>query len=156
MYTTEVFHQLWQESRTRFSYQLSKITEGGEPNIATILSKKLGYSPKNVGFLIRHIADVELLYSKNVFGQKDLIVYAQTLIEQSDTEEWTDWAELVDYQNYAYNYLKKGILAQTDYDWGIVITRREFGTKTKAEALGRVISHTAYHTGQIEKILNYG
>ena len=156
MYTTEQMYQLWRESRTRFSNQLSKITAIGDSSTAIILSKKLGNSPKSAGFLIRHIADVELLYSKNVFGQKDLIVYAQTFIEQSDTEEWTDWADLMDYQKQAYENLKKGILAQTDYDWGITITRREFGTKTKAEALGRVISHTAYHAGQLEKILTYG
>lgn len=156
MYTTELLYHLWQESRHNFSNQLSKITELGDSSKAIILTKRLGNSPKSVGFLIRHIADVELLYSKNVFGQYDLIVYAQTFIELSDTEEWTDWAELLDYQKQAYDNLKKGILAQTDYDWGITITRREFGTKTKAEALGRVISHTAYHAGQLEKILTYG
>lgn len=156
MYTTEQMYQLWRESRTRFSNQLSKITEGGENNTATILAKKLGNSPNSAGFLIRHMADVELLFSKNVFGQKDVIVSAKTVIEQHDTGEWTDWTELMDYQNYAYESLNKAILAQTDYDWGITITTKEFGTKTKAEALGRLVSHTAYHAGQLAMVLKYG
>jgi uncharacterized damage-inducible protein DinB len=37
-----------------------------------------------------------------------------------------------------------------------VITTKEFGTKTKAEALGRIVSHTAYHAGQIALICKYG
>ena len=169
MYTTEQMHQLWQESRTRFSNQLNKITsegiivtagivrqDGGDYNTATILAKRLGNSPNSAGFLIRHMADVELLFSKNVFGQKDVIVSARTVIEQHDTGEWTDWAELLDYQNYAYESLNKAILAQTDYDWGITITSKEFGRKTKAEALGRLVSHTAYHAGQLALVLKYG
>jgi len=33
---------------------------------------------------------------------------------------------------------------------------KEFGTKTVAEAFGRIISHTAYHAGQIALIKKYG
>ena len=40
--------------------------------------------------------------------------------------------------------------------WSEVITTKEFGTKTKAEALGRIVSHTAYHAGQIALINKYG
>ncbi|GAK75501.1 hypothetical protein JCM19314_1536 [Nonlabens ulvanivorans] len=41
-------------------------------------------------------------------------------------------------------------------DWEVEITTKEFGVKTKAQALGRIISHTAYHAGQIGIILKYG
>jgi hypothetical protein len=37
-----------------------------------------------------------------------------------------------------------------------LITTKEFGTKTKAEAFGRIVSHTAYHSGQIAILLKYG
>jgi uncharacterized damage-inducible protein DinB len=37
-----------------------------------------------------------------------------------------------------------------------MVTTKEFGTKTKAEALGRIISHTAYHAGQLALSLKYG
>ena len=36
------------------------------------------------------------------------------------------------------------------------ISTKEFGTKTKAEAFGRIISHTAYHAGQMAIINKYG
>lgn len=101
METTLHFVTLWVEARTRFSNQLKTLHSED-------LSKHLGESPNSVGFLIRHIGDVELLFSKNVFGNSE------------------------------------------------VITTKEFGTKTKAEALGRIVSHTAYHAGQIALINKYG
>jgi uncharacterized damage-inducible protein DinB len=141
--------QLWREARTRFSNQLKNISESD-------LTKKLGDSPNSAGFLIRHVADVELLFSKNVFGQTDLHVSAKTVIAQKDTGEWTNLAELLTYQEEAFSCLEKAILAQTDADWLTTITTKEFGTKTKAEAFGRIVSHTAYHAGQLAIVLKYG
>lgn len=146
---THYFYQLWQEARTRFSNQLKNISESD-------LTKKLGNSPNSAGFLIRHVADVELLFSKNVFGQTDLHISAKTVITQKDTGEWTNLAELLDYQEEAFGCLEKAILTQTDADWQTTITTKEFGTKTKAEALGRIVSHTTYHAGQLAIIVKYG
>ena len=130
--TTNYFHQLWQEARTRFSNQFKTITESD-------LTKKLGDSPNSAGFLIRHVADVELLFSKNVFGQTDLHVSAKTVIAQRDTGEWTNLTELLAYQQEAFSCLEKAILSQTDTDWQTTITTKEFGIKTKAEAFGRIV-----------------
>ncbi len=101
MYTNSHFLiQLWQEARTRFSNQLKNISESD-------LTKTLGDSPNSAGFLIRHVADVELLFSKNVFGQTDLHVSAKTVIAQRDTGEWTNLAELLAYQQEAFECLEK-------------------------------------------------
>jgi uncharacterized damage-inducible protein DinB len=35
------------------------------------------------------------------------------------------------------------------------VTTKEFGTKTKAEALGRIVTHTTWHAGQMAIILKY-
>lgn len=148
MAQTENFLNLWREARTRFSNQLKDVKE-------IDLSKKLGNSPNSVGFLLRHIADVELLFAKNVFGLLDVKVAAKTVIEKHDTGEWTNLTELLSYQEYAFECLEKAILAQTDADWLTSITTKEFGTKTKAEALGRIVSHTAYHAGQLAIVIKY-
>lgn len=147
--TTAPFYALWAEVRTRFSNQLKGLTE-------TDLTKKLGNSPNSAGFLIRHIADVELLFAKNVFAQKEIKVSAKTVIDKHDTGEWTNLSELLTYQTYAFECLEKAILAQLESDWQTDITTKEFGTKTKAEALGRIVSHTAYHAGQLAIVLKYG
>ncbi len=143
----EHLYQLWLEARTRFSNQIQQIS-------ASDLKKKLGNSPNTLGFLIRHIADVELLFAKNVFGLPDVKVTAKTVIDKHDTGEWTDLQSLLEYQNYAFETLSKAI--QEQKNWDGTITTKEFGTKTKAEALGRIVSHTAYHAGQMVIILKYG
>ncbi|MFN4081768.1 MAG: DinB family protein [Saprospiraceae bacterium] len=140
-------HSLWLEARTRFSNLLLDIS-------AADLQKKLGRSPNSAGFLIRHIADVELLFAKNVFGMADVKVSARTVISQRDTGEWTDLQDLQEYQRYAFESLNRAIQAQTS--WDDIVATKEFGAKTKAEALGRIISHTAYHAGQLAITLKYG
>jgi uncharacterized damage-inducible protein DinB len=52
--------------------------------------------------------------------------------------------------------LELAILAQREDEWHVEISTKEFGTKTKAEALGRIISHTAYHAGQLAIVIKYG
>jgi uncharacterized damage-inducible protein DinB len=146
---TQVFLELWQEARTRFANQIENITEQD-------LQKKLGSSQNSIGFLIRHIGDVELLFAKNVFGDSNVKVVAKTVIEKRDTGEWTNLQELKQYVVYSFEALKTIIEKQKDDEWEITITTNEFGTKTKAEALGRIVSHTAYHAGQMAIINKYG
>lgn len=139
---------LWEEGRTRFSRLLEQIKEED-------LKKTLQPAPNSVGFLIRHIADVELLFAKNVFNATDVEVHARTLIAQKDSGEWTNLSELLSYQQLSYNTLKKILSQQTDDDWMSTVTTKEFGTKTKAEALGRIVTHTTWHAGQMAIILKY-
>lgn len=149
METAAHFVAQWVEARTRFSNQLKTMQ-------AEDLKKKLGDSPNSIGFLIRHIGDVELLFSKNVFGNTAVHVSAKTVIAGHDTGEWTDLENLVVYVVESFETLHDTLLAQPDSVWAEVITTKEFGTKTKAEALGRIVSHTAYHAGQIAIIHKYG
>jgi len=149
MSSTETLLALWIESRTRFSNQLLTITEEDLP-------KKLLPSVNSIGFLIRHIGDVELLFAKNIYGAEDVKVTAKTVIDKYDTGEWTNLQELQDYVKYSFETLKNIVEKQTDEDWTIEISTKEFGTKTKAEAFGRIVSHTAYHAGQMAIINKYG
>ena len=146
---TQNLVELWQEARTRFYNQLSSITEDD-------LKKKLLPSNNSVGFIIRHIGDVELLFAKNVFGDASVKVSAKTVIEKHDNGEWTNLKELIDYVNHSFITLKSIVEKQTDADWEMQITTTEFGIKTKAEAFGRIVSHTTYHAGQIAMINKYG
>jgi uncharacterized damage-inducible protein DinB len=149
MSSTEILLSLWIESRTRFSNQLLTISEEDLP-------KKLLPSVNSVGFLIRHIGDVELLFAKNIFGATDVKIIAKTVIDKYDTGEWTNLQELQDYVKYSFETLKNIVEKQTDEDWNTEISTKEFGTKTKAEAFGRIVSHTAYHAGQLSIINKYG
>lgn len=145
---TELLLALWIEARTRFTKQMETIT-------ISDLSKKLEPSKNSVGFLIRHIGEVELLFAKNVFGNSTVKVTAKTVIDKHDTGEWTDLPALQDYISLSFEKLKEIILQQTDADWDTEITTKEFGTKSKAAAFGRIVSHTAYHAGQMAIIIKY-
>jgi uncharacterized damage-inducible protein DinB len=138
---------LWAEGRTRFTKLLEVIQE-------TDLLKKNGGSPNSAGFLIRHIAEVELLFAKNVFGLAEVKIVAKTLIAGKDTGEWTNLAELKEIGAYASEMLEKVISLQEN--WDEVIETKEFGKKSKAEALGRITTHTAYHAGQLALVIKYG
>lgn len=146
---TNVLLELFTEARTRFSNQLENLSEDD-------LQKKLGNSPNSVGFLIRHIGDVELLFAKNVFGDSSVKVTAKTVIEKRDTGQWIDLETLKNYITESFEKLKSIVEKQTDDDWESEISTKEFGTKTKAEAFGRIVSHTAYHAGQMAIINKYG
>lgn len=146
---TEILLKLWLEARTRFTNQLENLSESD-------LKKKLGDSPNSVGFLVRHIGDVELLFAKNVFGDNSVKVTAKTVIAKRDTGEWTDLDTLKNYAAESFEKLKSIAEEQTDDDWASTVTTKEFGAKTKAEAFGRIVSHTAYHAGQMAMIIKYG
>lgn len=146
---TQLLLELWEEARTRFSNQLVQLSRDD-------LKKKLPPAVNSVGFLIRHIGDVELLFAKNVFTAQDVKVIAKTVIAQKDTGEWTDLAELKEYVNYSFQTLKSIVERQTDADWETAISTKEFGSKTKAEAFGRIVSHTNHHAGQMAILIKYG
>lgn len=147
--TTTLFIQAYSEARTRLTTLLEIITE-------IDLAKKLHPAPNSVGFLMRHIGDVELLFAKNVFHGDDIHVVAKTLIDGEDIGVWTNLEEIKTHLQEAYHSLLEVLKTQPDNSWSELVTTKEFGTKTKAEAFGRIISHTAYHAGQIALILKYG
>ena len=149
MTISQMYLQTWAEARTRFSNLLIDLDDAA-------LEKMLPNTLNSAGFLIEHIAEVELLFAKNVFGAEDIRIQAKTVIQKRDTGEWTNAEEVLAQVQYAFDSLSAIILKQTDEDWVQTIVTKEFGTKTKAEALGRIISHTAYHAEQLALALKYG
>lgn len=149
METTKYFYDAYKEARTRLELALQNITTKD-------LSKKLEPCPNSVGFLMRHIGDVELLFSKNVFKDESVQVKAQTVIDQQDSGVWTDLEELTKYLTHSFETVLSAIAQQDDESWEDILETKEFGKKTKAEAFGRIISHTAYHAGQLAIVKKYG
>jgi uncharacterized damage-inducible protein DinB len=146
---TALFLALHAEGRTRFTKVLDTLAS---PD----LLKKLAPSPNSAGFLVRHIGDVELLFAKNVFGLQGVNVHASTVAKGFDTGEWSDLEALKAYAEESAGMIRRAIEATADDDWDTVIETKEFGKKTKAEALGRIVTHTAYHAGQLALVVKYG
>lgn len=119
------------------------------------LVKKLHPNSNSIGFLLQHISEVEQLFAKNVFGLEIRVMSSTVGKNIHDTGKFTSLqVELIALEHSA-KVLEEAILKQTDADWDANITTSEFGTVSKAEALSRIISHNAYHAGQIGLILKY-
>jgi uncharacterized damage-inducible protein DinB len=144
---TQTFLQMFLMARSRRINLLPNISEHD-------LSKKLAPESNSIGFLLRHIGEVEQLFAKNVFCL-DIKVTANTIGKSKDMGRFTNQMELFENLSITEDALKKAILAQEHEDWNKNVTTAEFGIVTKAEALSRIISHSAYHTGQIALILKY-
>jgi uncharacterized damage-inducible protein DinB len=149
MTTSQHLQAAYIEARTRLSQVTDSITESD-------LKKKLSVGPNSIGFLLQHIAEVELLFCKNVFGHAEVKVVAHTVIDQKDTGVWTDLQSIQSLLNESGETIASVIANLSEDDWITQITTKEFGTKTKAQAFGRIISHTAYHAGQVVMIQKYG
>ena len=145
---TQELVKMFKMGRTRLTNQLPHIKESD-------LTKKLHPDSNSIGFLLQHIAEVELLFAKNVFGLDIKVAIATVGKTIHDTGKFTNYAELIAHLNQAASTLEQAIVAQSEAAWESNITTAEFGTVTKAEALARIISHTAYHAGQIGLILKY-
>lgn len=148
MNTTETLYALWTESRTRLSNQFDHIKEED-------LLKRLHPDSNCIGFLLKHIGEVEQLFARNVFGLP-IKASIETLGTGKDKGQYTNLSELLTYLNESKNNLDQAIKSIQENQWEEEITTKEFGTRTKAAALGRITSHTAYHAGQIGIILKYG
>jgi len=149
MSKTELMLALWEEGRTRLTNLLPSITR-------TDLSRRLHPQSNSLGWLLRHIGEVEHLFAKNVFGEA-IEVRASTIgPTANDHGQFTDLDALIAHLVDAHRVLLTAFEKQTDADWDLYIETKEFGRKTKTEALARISTHTAWHGGQIALILKYG
>ncbi len=149
MTKTELMLALWEEGRTRLTNLLPGITPAD-------LLRRLHPQSNSLGWLLRHIGEVEHLFAKNVFGEP-IEVRATTIGPMAkDHGQFTDLNALLAHLEDAHRVLRTALEKQSDADWETHIETREFGRKTKAEALGRISTHTAWHAGQIVLILKYG
>ena len=148
MNQTQAILELWQESRTRLTNQFTQLNESD-------LLKRLHPQSNCVGFLLKHIGEVEQLFARNVFGL-DIKGSIETIGVGKDKGQFTNLQELLDYLEESKVNLEQAINKVLPDGWQEEITTKEFGTRTKAKAIGRITSHTAYHAGQIGIIVKYG
>ncbi len=119
------------------------------------LSRRLHPESNTLGWMLRHIGEVELLFAKNIFG-RDLDVKATTIGPNAGRrQEFGPAAELRALLDRSGRELQEAIAAQDENDWTREVTA-DFGTLPLQEALARIITHTAYHAGQAHLTLKYG
>lgn len=123
---------------------------------ASQLPWKLAPGSNSVGFLIRHIAEVEYRFCAMFFQQplpENVILH--TIGPVRDEGAFTDLAALQSFMESAHAHLLTSLRALPEPDWDIPC-EAPIGTLTPRQALGRLIYHTGYHAGQIGLIRKYG
>lgn len=149
MSKTELMLALWEEGRTRLTNLFPGIA-------AADLPRRLHPQSNSLGWLLRHIGEVEHLFAKNVFGVPIEVRVSTVGNLVKDHGQFNDRDALLAYLEDARRVLSVAFEKQTEPDWEEYIETKEFGRKTKAEALARISTHTAWHAGQISLILKYG
>jgi len=146
--TTERYSALFDQGRTRLTEWLDDVADED-------LSRRLHPEANTLGWMLRHIGEVELLFAKNIFG-RDLNVKATTIGpnagKRQDVGSATEVRALL---KRSGQELGDAIAAQDEADWTREVTA-DFGTLPLQEALARILTHTAYHAGQAHLTMKYG
>ncbi len=138
-----------QMARSRYQDALANLTEGE-------LVWKLADGSHSVGFLIRHIAEVEYRFCLMFFGRPlPNTVTLDTIGPVKDEGQFTDLSALLAFREQSYAYLLESLRQLPSEAWDHPV-EAPIGTLSPRQALGRLIYHTGYHAGQIGLIRKYG
>ena len=139
-----------QTARSRYLNTLSNLK-------ADELPLKLVPESNSIGFLIRHIAEVEFRFC-TMFFARPLPSYISSLVTigpVKDEGNFTDMSELLAICEASYDYLVDALATLPQDAWDVAC-EAPIGTMTPRQALGRLIYHMGYHGGQIGLIRKYG
>ncbi|MED4752671.1 DinB family protein [Brevibacillus choshinensis] len=138
-----------QTARSRYTDVLANLDEKE-------LVWKLAPGSNSVGFLIRHIAEVEYRFCSMFFGRPiPESVELTTIGKVKDEGIYTDLASLHTFREASFAYLLESLAALPEEAWDIPC-EAPIATITPRQALGRLIYHNGYHAGQIGLIRKYG
>ncbi len=143
-----MLENLWKISRVRFESIRNDIKE-----------EQLGYrihpESNSLGFLLRHIAEVELMLGKSVFNFEADFVPQTFGKKYIDNTLFSNLNELLDFMSLSYEKILDGI-SKIDEDECTKLVKTPIGEFSLSDAIGRLITHTNYHVGQIGLIMKYG
>jgi uncharacterized damage-inducible protein DinB len=120
------------------------------------LAWRLAPGSNSVGFLIRHIAEVEYRFCAMFFGRPlpDGVTLF-TIGPVQDEGQFTDLDALLSFRDSSYAHLLESLHEFPVDAWDAAV-QAPIGTLTPRQALGRLVYHTGYHAGQIGLIRKYG
>ena len=147
--TTENYLKMYQTGLRRYHKLIESLKEEQ-------LSHKVHPDSNSIGFLMRHIAEVEQLFANKIFGAE--INFQPKTVGPNIKDEgiFTNLEELKSFNEQAEQILAESIQKQEENDWSAIIDSPIFGKISKSAALSRIISHSGYHAGQIGLIVKYG
>ncbi|HPN37581.1 MAG TPA: DinB family protein [Melioribacteraceae bacterium] len=117
------------------------------------MNYKLHPMSNSLGFLMLHIAEVEIVFGNFVFGFNYPLKSKTFKKEEGVT--FDNLEETLEMLNKV-NLLMEEAIGNSEEDSWEKIVKTPIGEFTKYDAIARIIAHTSYHSGQIGLILKYG
>ena len=139
---------LFHEGRTRLSHATYNLA-------AEELPLHMPGSPNTVGWLLHHIAEWELLFATHLFPRPTAAVALKRHLNKPHIEHLHDLQLTLHRLNDSGQALENAILNTPEVAWETAVVTEEFGSQQLAAYLGRILTHTAYHAGQVMMIRKY-
>ena len=139
----------WKTGHRTLDNMLSKINDDN-------IGNRLHPEANSVGFLVRHIAEVEHGFSHSVFKGPEL-TYDRITVGPgiTDTGVHTNVEELKNMLAVSGTALENAFKNLTKEDWDEKVEMR-MGTFSRRDFVAYLIAHSSYHNGQIGLSLKYG
>jgi len=135
----EILLSTWRRGRSDMLRLLDKLNTED-------LSKRFTPEMAGIGFLLGHNAEVELFFC-SMFFDRAVELNPKTVGGAKDTGQYLSLEEIKAIIIRAETEVVAAIMALEPSRWTESV-ESFLGTHTRAEALGRLINHTGYHTGQ--------
>lgn len=143
---SEIIKSMWKVSRHNLNRLLPSITSDK-------LSYKLHPDSNSLGFLLLHIAEVEIMFGNSVFSF-NYNIEPKTFKKDNDFN-YNNLEYITELINKA-NLLMEGAIDQCKEDEWDDIVKTPIGEFKRFDSVARIITHSSYHTGQIGLINKYG
>ncbi|MDZ7879947.1 MAG: DinB family protein [Saprospiraceae bacterium] len=110
------------------------------------------------GFYMRHIAEAQIMLSKEFFGSAANLPYGKpfTLGVAADDGRLYDVEETKALMESGYAAIQEAIKKLKKADWDTPKPTRFFGDITPLQGFSRLLNHNAHHCGQIELAIKKG
>lgn len=143
---SEIIKSMWSVAR----HNLVRLCESIEQKH---MNNKIHPDSNSLGFLLLHIAEVEIVFGNFVFGFNYPLKSKTFKKEEGVT--FDNLAEISELLSKSNLLMEEAIKNAEEESWDKIV-KTPIGEYTQFDAVARILAHTGYHSGQIGLILKYG
>ncbi len=117
------------------------------------MNYKIHPESNSLGFLLLHIAEVEILFGNSVFAFNYTI--KPKTFKKEEGVNYDNYEETIELLDKSKVLIADALNNAEELSWDNIV-KTPIGEFTQYDAIARIIAHTNYHSGQIGLILKYG
>lgn len=145
--TYDTVSVIWDTIQERFYNMIQELTDE---------ELSYGVGSATIGYMIRHNAEVEYLFTEWYFGQE---LPADVEIRTSrgpsgDPNRYTSILDMLQLIQHSQHHIRQAMCTLPEQAWHVPV-KSPMGTITPLQAVGRLLYHSSLHAGQIAFILKH-